>query len=164
MSRSVLSLEENSLNLFYCVIAFHIFVDGCVGFFCDFLESIVRVDLIRFIHDFSFVFVELFRKLFDSDGNILKIFDKLLYNFSGVEILTCLTLTSHQFIHSIIEVVHVPKGHFCNFQAKRVRVDKGVIVFVLVGVEQRFEKILDLLVDLVNFILDFVDHLLLSCG
>jgi len=158
----IFSSHQNGFDFLDCVVALHVFIDSRVCFLCNFLQCVVRVDLIWFVNDFSFIFVELFWKFLDSDGYIFKVLNQLLNDLCGVQILTSLSLASHKFVHPVVEVVHISESHLCNLQAECIRIYKGIIIFILIWVDQRLEELFDLLVNLIDFIFDLINHFLLS--
>lgn len=94
---------------------------------------------------------------------VLVVFNQHLDDIARVDnLLRCFSFAGQQFVHLVVEVGDVLEDLFRDADAELVWIDEGEAVPGLMGVEERLEELLDLVVDVVYLSLDVLDHLLLG--
>lgn len=94
---------------------------------------------------------------------VLVVFNQHLDDIARVDnLLRCFSFAGQQLVHLVVEVGDVLEDLFRDADAELVWVDEGETVPGLMGVEERLEELLDLVVDVVYLSLDVLDHLLLG--
>lgn len=163
LAAPLLPLQQHRLDLLHQLVRLQLLPHRHVRLLHYPPQRLFRVAQPALRQHFLLLLVVLLAVLAQRNHHVLVVLDQHLDDVAGVDnLLRRFPLAGQQFVHLVVEVGDVLEDLFGDADAELVGVDEGEAVPGLVGVEERLEELLDLVVDVVDLSLDVLDHLLLG--